>query len=303
MANPFDRLKASLSKTKNNLFGKLSQVIGRRKIDDDLIDEIEETLIEADVGVKATMRLIDVLRDAAVEQKATEGDEVLAILKNEIVRILTEGNQPQPATAVKPQIWLIVGVNGVGKTTTVGKMATFLSRNGNKVMIAACDTFRAAAIDQVAVWAERSGVEIIRSQEGADPASVAFDAASAARARGVDYLLVDTAGRLHTKSNLMEELKKIRRVVEKAVPDASITSRLVLDGTTGQNALSQVQVFTDAVGCDGLVITKLDGTAKGGVIIAVAEEMGVPVDFIGIGEGIDDIQKFDPIKFAEALFS
>jgi fused signal recognition particle receptor len=303
MANPFDRLKASLSKTKNNLFGKLSQVIGRRKIDDDLIDEIEETLIEADVGGKATMRLIDALRKAASEQKATEGDDVLAILKSEIVRILTEGNQSEPTATVKPQIWLIVGVNGVGKTTTVGKMATLLSKSGNKVMIAACDTFRAAAIDQIAVWAERSGVEIIRSQEGADPASVAFDAASAAKARGIDYLLVDTAGRLHTKSNLMEELKKIRRAVEKAVPEASITVRLILDGTTGQNALSQVQVFTDAVGCDGLVITKLDGTAKGGVIIAVAEEMGVPVDFIGIGEGLDDIQKFDPTKFAEALFS
>jgi len=303
MANPFDRLKASLSKTKNNLFGKLSQVIGRRKIDDDLLDEIEETLIEADVGVKATMRLIEALRKAAAEQKATEGDDVLAILKSEIVRILNDGNQPEQISPARPMVWLIVGVNGVGKTTTVGKLATLLSKNGNKVMIAACDTFRAAAIDQIAIWAERSGVEIIRSQEGADPAAVAFDAASAAKARGIDYLLVDTAGRLHTKSNLMEELKKIRRVVEKAVPEAAISSRLILDGTTGQNALSQVQVFTDAVGCDGLIITKLDGTAKGGVIIAVAEEMGVPVDYIGIGEKIDDIQKFDPAKFAEALFS
>jgi fused signal recognition particle receptor len=200
-------------------------------------------------------------------------------------------------------VWLITGVNGVGKTTTIGKLATLFSAEGKKVVIAACDTFRAAAIDQIAIWAERSGVEIIRSQENADPASVAFDAAKAAAARGVDILLVDTAGRLHTKSNLMEELKKIRRVVERAVPDAQISSKLILDGTTGQNALSQVKVFTDAVGCDGLIVTKLDGTAKGGVVIAIAEELGVPVEFIGLGEGINDIQRFDPKQFAEALFA
>jgi fused signal recognition particle receptor len=182
-------------------------------------------------------------------------------------------------------------------------MSTYFSREGRKVIIGACDTFRAAAIEQVGIWAERSGVEIIRSQHGADPAAVAFDAAGAARARKADILLLDTAGRLHTKSNLMEELKKIRRVVTKALPDAAIYSKLIIDGTTGQNALNQVQVFTDAVGCDGIIVTKLDGTAKGGVMIAVAEELKVPVDFIGLGEGIDDIQRFDPKSFAEALFA
>ncbi|MCB2231405.1 signal recognition particle-docking protein FtsY [bacterium] len=276
----------------------------RRKIDDDLLDELEEVLIEADVGVQATMRLIDAVKAKAKERRLTDGDEVIGLLKEEISEILSrDGHQDTIVSDAKPVIWLIVGVNGVGKTTTIGKMATRFSAEGKKVMIAACDTFRAAAIEQVGIWAERSGVEMIRSQHGADPASVAFDAASAARARGVDILLVDTAGRLHTKANLMEELKKIRRVVEKAAPGAPVYSKLIIDGTTGQNALSQVKVFTEAVGCDGLIVTKLDGTAKGGMMIAVAEELGVPVDFIGLGEGIDDLQPFDPAKFADALFA
>ena len=302
--NPFERLKKSLAKTKDNLVGKIVQVVSRRKIDDDLLEELEEVLIEADVGVKATMRLIEAVKTKARERKLTEGDDVIALLKEEIAAIMS-GDTPDliPSTASKPIVWMIVGVNGVGKTTTIGKMATLFSREGKKVIIGACDTFRAAAIEQISIWAERSGVEVIRSQHGADPAAVAFDAASAARARSADILLLDTAGRLHTKSNLMEELKKIRRVVEKAVPGAQIYSKLIIDGTTGQNALNQVQVFTDAVGCDGIIITKLDGTAKGGVMIAVAEELKVPVDFIGLGEGIDDLQRFDPKAFADALFT
>lgn len=302
--NPFEKLRQSLSRTKDTLVGKITQVVKRRKIDDDLLDELEAILIEADVGVKATMRLIEAVKEKARERRLTEGDDVIGLLKEEITAILArDGRSPSSAEGSKPVIWLIVGVNGVGKTTTIGKVATRFSAEGKKVMIAACDTFRAAAIEQVGIWAERSGVEMIRSQHGADPASVAFDAASAARARGVDILLVDTAGRLHTKANLMEELKKIRRVVEKAAPGAPVLSKLIIDGTTGQNALSQVKVFTDAVGCDGLIVTKLDGTAKGGVMIAVAEELGVPVDFIGLGEGIDDLQPFDPQRFADALFS
>lgn len=302
--NPFEKLRQSLSRTKDTLVGKITQVVKRRKIDDDLLDELEAILIEADVGVKATMRLIEAVKEKARERRLTEGDDVIGLLKEEITAILArDGRSPASAEGSKPVIWLIVGVNGVGKTTTIGKVATRFSTEGKKVMIAACDTFRAAAIEQVGIWAERSGVEMIRSQHGADPASVAFDAASAARARGVDILLVDTAGRLHTKANLMEELKKIRRVVEKAAPGAPVLSKLIIDGTTGQNALSQVKVFTDAVGCDGLIVTKLDGTAKGGVMIAVAEELGVPVDFIGLGEGIDDLQPFDPQRFADALFS
>ena len=304
MFNAFEKLRKSLTKTKDSIVGKIAQVVGRRKLDNDLLDEIEEILIEGDVGVQATMRLIENIKEKAREQKITEGDQVMGLLAEEIRVILSQ--QPDASKTAgggKPEIWLIVGVNGVGKTTTIGKLATLFSGEGKKTIIAACDTFRAAAIEQVAIWAERSGVEIVRAQSGSDPASVAFDAAKAAVARGADILLVDTAGRLHTKANLMEELKKIRRVVEKAAPDATILSKLIIDGSTGQNALSQVKVFTDAVGCDGIIVTKLDGTAKGGVMIAVAEELGVPVDFIGIGEGREDMQRFDPKQFAEALLA
>ena len=300
----YDKLKQSLSKTKDNIFGKISDVVNRRKIDDDLLEEIEEILIGADVGIQATMKLIENLRERAKELKLSEGDEILSLLKEEISIILSrEDSQLFYENDKKPVVWIIVGVNGVGKTTTIGKLSTQLTNEGKKVMIAACDTFRAAAIDQISIWAERSKVDIIKSQTGSDPASVAFDAASAAKARNVDILLIDTAGRLHTKSNLMEELKKIKRVVEKAIPDASIYSKLIIDGSTGQNAIPQVKVFSDAVGCDGIIVTKLDGTAKGGVMIAVAEELGVPVDFIGIGEGIDDLQRFNSKEFTEALFT
>ena len=304
MFNPFEKLKQSLVKTKESIIGKISQVVNRRRIDDDLLDEIEQILVEADVGVKATTRLIESVKLKARERNLTEGNDVMGLLKEEIALILSsDASSAEDRGRVKPVIWLIVGVNGVGKTTTIGKLAMHFASQGKKVMIGACDTFRAAAIEQVAIWAERAGVEIIRTQNGADPSAIAFDAASAARARKVDILLIDTAGRLHTKDNLMQELKKLARVVQKASPDSTILSKLIIDGNTGQNALSQVKVFTDAVGCDGLIITKLDGTAKGGIVIAIAEEMGVPVEFIGIGEGIEDLQQFDSKKFAEALFA
>ncbi len=304
MRSPFEKLKESLVRTKQNIAGKLIRVVSRRKIDDDLLDEIEQILIEADVGVKATIRLIESVKQKAKERRLTEGERVITLLKEEIIAILSR-EKPSVVTenAQKPVIWLIVGVNGGGKTTTIGKLATRFSSEGKKVIIAACDTFRAAAIDQIAIWAARSGVDIIRSKEGSDPAAVAFDAAKAAAARAANILLVDTAGRLHTKSNLMEELKKIKRVIGKALPEAPIYSKLIIDGSTGQNAISQVQVFTEAVGCDGIIMTKLDGTAKGGVIIAVAEELDMPVDFIGLGEGLEDLQPFDPKQFAEALFA
>lgn len=301
--NPFDKLKQSLSRTKDNILGRISKLVSRRKIDEDLLEEIEEILIEADVGVKATMRLVDSLRNKAREQDISEGEEIVALLKDEISRLLQQEPEPSENRSNGLQIWLIVGVNGVGKTTTIGKLAAHLSNSGKKVIIAACDTFRAAAIDQIAIWADRSRVDIVRSEEGADPASVAFDAAKAAQARGADYLLVDTAGRLHTKTHLMEELRKIKRVIAKASGDTPIFSKLIIDGSTGQNALSQVAVFNDAVGCDGLIVTKLDGTAKGGVILAIVEELKIPVDYIGVGEGIDDLVKFDATAFAEALFS
>lgn len=304
MLSPFEKLRQSLTKTKTNLLGKISQAVRRRKIDDDLLDEIEQILIEADVGVKATALLIENVKAKVRERNLSDGEEVVSLLKDEIAAILSKNDcLPFSETDSKPVIWLIVGVNGVGKTTTIGKLATRFSSEGKKVVIAACDTFRAAAIEQVAIWAERSNVDIIKSQSGSDPAAVAFDAARAAAARCADVLLLDTAGRLHTKSNLMEELKKIKRVLPKAVSGASIYTKLIIDGSTGQNAISQVQVFSDAVGCDGIIITKLDGTAKGGIVVAVAEELGVPVDFIGLGEGIDDLQRFDSKQFAEALFT
>jgi fused signal recognition particle receptor len=303
MVSFFDKLKKSLSRTKEAIAEKIYRVVTGRKIDQQLIDELEEILIEADVGVQATQRLIDRVGLAAREQKLTEGDQIIGLLKDEIASILSRTIKTATPPAAGLTVWLITGVNGVGKTTTIGKLATYLVGQQKKVMIAACDTFRAAAIDQISIWAERSGVEIIRSQEGADPASVAHDAAAAAKARGTDILLIDTAGRLHTKAHLMEELKKIRRVVQRAAPDATILSKLIIDGNTGQNAISQARVFTEAVGCDGIIVTKLDGTAKGGVVIAVSEELGAPVEFIGLGESIDDLQPFDPKSFAEALFA
>ncbi len=305
MFNAFDKLKNSLTRTKDKIIGQIAQVVSRRKIDDDLLDDIEEILIEADVGVQATMRLIENMREKAKERKLIEGEDLLGVLKEEIATILGKSGDTVagPESTVKPEVWIIVGVNGVGKTTTIGKLATTFANEGKKVIIAACDTFRAAAVEQIAIWADRSSVDIVKAQAGSDPASVAFDAVQAATARGADLLLIDTAGRLHTKANLMEELKKIRRVVTKAAPNAPIKSKLIIDGSTGQNAVQQVQVFTDAVGCDGIIVTKLDGTAKGGVMIAVAQELGVPVEFIGIGEGKDDLQRFDPDKFAEALFA
>lgn len=304
MLGSFDKLRRSLKKSKDSLVGKISSVVSRRKIDDDLLDEIEEILIEADVGVAATGRLIEKVRSRSAETGSTDGEAVLGILRSEIVTILSQsGAESSGNTHSKPVVWLIVGVNGVGKTTTIGKLASHFADNDKKVLIAACDTFRAAAIDQIAIWAERSGVDIIKSKDNADPAAIAFDAARAALARSVDLLLIDTAGRLHTKANLMEELSKIKRVIGKALPEATVLSKLIIDGTTGQNAINQARVFTEAVGCDGIIVTKLDGTAKGGAMIALTQELDIPIDFIGLGEGIDDLQPFDPTGYAEALLS
>ncbi len=304
MFKALDKLKESLTRTKDSIFGKISQLVSRRKIDDDLLEEIEQTLIEADIGVKASMKLIVHLKQKARELGITEGDELIPVLKSEIVSILmSHQGRNDRESSLKPEVWLITGVNGTGKTTTVGKLAILFSREKKKVLIAACDTFRAAAVEQISIWAERSGVDIVKAQDGSDPAAVAFDAATAAKARGADLLLIDTAGRLHTKTNLMEELKKIKRVVQKTLPDSKILTKLVIDGSTGQNAVSQAQIFSEAVGCDGVIITKLDGTAKGGVVIAVAEELGVPIEYIGIGESIEDLRQFQAGQFADALFT
>jgi len=303
MFSGFQKLKQSLSKTRDNLFAKITGIITGRKIDDELLSEVEEILLKADIGVSATEKIIDRLRDLAKKEDTSEPHQIFSLLKQEMTGILEKNRKESLLTdGPKPIVWLITGVNGTGKTTTVGKLAQYFKGSGKTVMIAACDTFRAAAVEQLSIWAERSGVAFIKAQSGADPASVAFDAANAAKSRGVDFLLVDTAGRLHTKANLMEELKKIRRVTEKVIPSEHIHSKLIIDGTTGQNALAQVQIFTDAVGCDGLIVTKLDGTAKGGIMVAIAQELSVPVDFIGIGEGIDDLQPFDAREYVEALF-
>jgi fused signal recognition particle receptor len=303
MLNKLKKLTNSLSKTRKTLFVKITEVITGKTIDDSLLDEIEEILLKSDVGVSAAEKIIENLRDEAKKDKIKESDKIIELLKREITVILESGRKASTEIDKKPIVWLITGVNGTGKTTTVGKLAHYFKSNGKNVMIAACDTFRAAAVEQLGVWAERSGVHFVRAHTGADPASIAFDAADAALARNTDYLLIDTAGRLHTKANLMEELRKIRRVTEKKIPPDQIFSKLIIDGTTGQNALSQVKVFTDAVGCDGLIVTKLDGTAKGGMMITIADEMSVPVDFIGIGESIEDLHPFNSNEYVEALFA
>ncbi|UCD18508.1 MAG: signal recognition particle-docking protein FtsY [Candidatus Zixiibacteriota bacterium] len=303
MFSRMKKLRESLSETRDSVFGNIVRVLTGRKIDNDLIDELEEVLLKSDIGVAATDRIIDNLRERSAKEKVSKSDEVIELLKDDISEILGKNRRISSFDgSARPMVWMITGVNGSGKTTTVGKLAHHFRNEGRKVMIAACDTFRAAAVEQLAIWSERSGVDIIRAQSGADPAAVAFDAATAAKSRGLDLLLVDTAGRLHTKTNLMAELEKMRRVTEKVVPSSQILAKLVIDGTTGQNAVSQVKVFMDAVGCDGLIITKLDGTAKGGVIVAIAEEFSVPVEFIGIGERIEDLQAFDAESYAEALF-
>lgn len=304
MLSKLKKLKDSLTKTRDSLFGKIAAVVAGRKLDEELLDELEEVLLKSDIGLPAAESIIDKLRKTAARQKITESHEVIALLQSDIAEILSHNRQEiTPSGNSRPMVWLITGVNGSGKTTTVGKLANYFRQEGKKVMIAACDTFRAAAVEQLEIWSQRSGVDMIRAHTGADPASIAFDAATSAKAKDVDILLVDTAGRLHTKSNLMEELKKIRRVAAKVVAPEQIKSILVIDGNTGQNALSQVKVFREAVGCDGLIISKLDGTAKGGVIVAIAKELAVPVEFVGIGEGIDDLQKFDAPAYAEALFN
>ncbi len=303
------RFKRGLSRTREGMFGRIQQVLRRRpRLDDETLEEIEEILIQADVGVGPSLRIIDCLRERleACGESADPEDVVRSLLEDEVLRILRAAcPEPPPwsgAEAPIPYVVLVVGVNGVGKTTTIGKMAARYREGGKRVLLAACDTFRAAAIDQLAVWADRAGADIVRHQPGADAASVAYDAVSAASARNIDVVLIDTAGRLHTKVNLMEELKKIRRVLSNCLDGSPHETLLVLDATTGQNAVAQARQFHSDLGITGMVLAKLDGTAKGGVVIAIADEIGLPVQMVGLGEGTGDLREFDPETFTRALF-
>ena len=298
----FKRLKEGLSKTRNSIVDSFSSVFGASHIDDDFYEELEETFIMADMGYETTEKVIENLKERVKEARIKEPAACKELIIN-IIRDQMMVDESAYDFEKKKSVILVIGVNGVGKTTTIGKLAAQYKKSGKKVLIAAADTFRAAAIDQLKTWADRAGVEMISHNEGADPAAVVNDAVSAAKARNTDILLIDTAGRLHNKKNLMDELAKMRRIISRDYPDANVESLIVLDGTTGQNALEQARQFSNVTEIDGIVITKLDGTAKGGIAIAIQAELNVPVKFIGIGEKIDDLQRFDPSAYVEALFS
>ena len=297
----FEKIKSGLTKTRQAMESSLGGIFtGFSAIDDDFYDELEESLILADLGVDTAVKAVDMLRDRVKEQRLKEAEEVRSALKDILTEMLNVGDTAL-RISTKPSVVLVIGVNGVGKTTTIGKLASLLHSQGKKVLLCAADTFRAAAADQLEVWAGRSGVDIIRQDEGADPASVVDDAISAARARGTDVILCDTAGRLHNKQNLMNELGKISRIIDRELPGADKVVLLVLDGTTGQNGLIQAKQFKEIAGVTGMALTKLDGTAKGGIVIAVADALQIPVKFVGVGEQIDDLMPFQAREFVEAL--
>ncbi len=300
----FNKISSGLSKTRDNLASKMGAVFGFGKVGEELFEELEEALIQGDVGVLTACQLADTLRQKAKEQKISEAPQLQSLLREEISRILGgagqgEGLKLEPG---KLNIIMMTGVNGAGKTTTIGKLASRYKGEGKKVLLAAADTFRAAAAEQLAAWSQRAGVDIIRQEEGADPGAVVFDACQAAQARKCDILIIDTAGRLQNKVNLMEELKKISRIIQRQAPEAACQRILVLDAGIGQNAISQAKLFGEAAELTGIILTKLDGTGKGGVIIGIVNETGLPVKMVGVGEGIEDLQEFDPQEFAAALF-
>lgn len=299
----FEKLKAGLTKTRNAVLHRADALFRALsgEIDDDFYDELEEILILADFGTETTEEILDALREKVRDDRIMDGEGARAALR-EILTDMIQSEGLSLDLEKTPAAILMIGVNGVGKTTSIAKIAHFLKENGKRVLLAAGDTFRAAAIEQLGIWADRVGVDMISQGDGADPAAVVFDAASAAKKRGTDVLIVDTAGRLHNKKNLMDELAKIRRVLDRELPDTSREVLLVLDATTGQNAVSQAKEFSRAAGITGLVLTKLDGTAKGGIVFSLKKELGVPVKFIGVGEGMDDLRPFDPKAFVSALF-
>ncbi len=297
----FDRLKDGLKKTKDAVFGQVNNIFKAFvKVDEDLLEELEELLIMADTGVASAEEIIEKLRERIKDERITDGDEAKQALREILIEAIGEGEELKLSTS--PSVILVIGVNGVGKTTSVAKLANVYKNQGKKVVLAAADTFRAAAIDQLAVWAERVGVDLIKHTEGSDPAAVVFDAVNAAKSRRADVLIVDTAGRLHNKKNLMDELAKINRVISRELPDCDRETLLVLDSTTGQNAVNQAKEFKNAAEITGLVMTKLDGTAKGGIVFSIKKELNIPVRFICVGEKVDDMQPFVASDFVNALF-
>jgi fused signal recognition particle receptor len=298
----FDKLKEKLTKTRQGFIEKVESIFTGRKIDEATLEELEELLIISDVGTKATSEITSVIREKVKTGEANDAVSVRELLKREMIDIL--GNaQPITTFGEKPFVMLAIGVNGVGKTTTIGKLASRFHAQGLSVLLAAGDTFRAAGIEQLEIWANRADSQLVKHQKGSDPAAVAYDAVAAAKSRNIDVVIIDTAGRLHTKTNLMEELKKVKRAIQKALPEAPQETLLVVDATTGQNAIRQAELFNEAVGITGIALTKLDGTAKGGIVFAIKKGLGIPVRLIGVGEGIDDLRDFDPKEFVEALFS
>lgn len=300
----FDKLKKGLDKTRKNLTNKIEKlVIGYADIDEDLLEELEEALILADVGIQTTETLMEAVRKGIKKKEIKSPEDLKPFLQKEITAILEKGENTMRTAEAGPTVLLVIGVNGAGKTTTIGKLAAYYRGQGKNVLLAAADTFRAAAIDQLEAWGSRTGVPVIRHEEGSDPAAVAFDAVKAAVARKVDLLLIDTAGRLQTKSNLMQELEKINRVIGREIKGAPHETLLVLDATTGQNAISQAELFTKAAPITGVVLTKLDGTAKGGVVIGIKSQLAIPVKWIGVGESVEDLRPFVAQDFAKALFA
>ena len=297
----FKRINKGLKKTRDSMTGAINAALyGKNEIDDDFYEELEEILVMADVGVTTAQEIVEKLRDAVFKKNLRRADDVKAEIRNIVAELLSGGEELDMITV--PSVILVIGVNGVGKTTSIGKMAAMFKAEGKKVILGAADTFRAAAIDQLEIWADRAGVDIVKHKEGADPAAVVFDTISAGKARNADIIICDTAGRLHDKKNLMEELAKIYRVIDRQLPYADREVLLVLDATTGQNAVSQAKEFKDVAEITGIILTKLDGTAKGGVVLAIKNDLKVPVKFIGVGEGIDDLRPFNPKAFADGLF-
>ena len=298
-----DRLKAGIEKTRSGILDRLEDALaGRKEIDAAVLDEIEETLYTADIGVATTTEIVERLRERVDRHQLADGDELKRLIREHLLEVLEGAERPMPHVEEPPAVVMVVGVNGSGKTTTIGKLARRYQSEDRKVLLCAADTFRAAAIEQLEIWGQRTGTEVIRQKTGADPSAVIFDALQAAKARKVDYVIVDTAGRLHTKENLMAELEKMRRTATRVVPGSPHEVLLVLDATTGQNGLEQALRFTESSGVTGIVLTKLDGTAKGGVVVAITRELNLPIRYIGVGEKVDDLLPFDPVQFIASIF-